>query len=152
VIIDSFKRFLPRIYDKLIKWYDFIGTSKEQEILAEIYPSAPNISIDYGIMERSNDIYVIPANMGWNDIGSWDSLGCMFPPDENGNIVRSKNVGIDTKNCVIFSEKSLIATIGVEDMIIVDCPDALLVCPKSEAQRVKILVDKLKAENLEEYL
>jgi mannose-1-phosphate guanylyltransferase len=152
VIIENFKRFLPRVYDKLSVWYEYIGKDNENMMLNEIYPTIQNISIDYGVMERSNDIYVIPASMGWNDIGSWDSLGCIFPPDEEGNIKRAKTVTIDTKNCVIFSEKSLIATIGLENMIIVDCPDALLVCPKSEAQRVKSIVDKLKIENLEEYL
>lgn len=152
VILDNFKRFLPRIYDRLAAWYDVIGTGHEDEVLEQIYPALQNISIDYGIMERSNDIYVIPASMGWNDIGSWDSLGCIFPPDEEGNICRAKTVSIDTKNSVLFSEKSLIATVGVENMIIVDCPDALLVCPKSEAQRVKELVEKLKLDGLEEYL
>jgi mannose-1-phosphate guanylyltransferase len=152
VIIENFRRFLPRIYDRLINWYDFIDTDRQENLLDEIYPTVQNISIDYGIMERSNDIYIVPANMGWNDLGSWDALGCIFPPDENGNIIRSHNATIDTKNCVIFSEKSLIATIGVENMIIVDCPDALLVCPKSEAQRVKELVEVLKRDNLEEYL
>lgn len=152
VIIENCQRFLPRLYDKLSAWSRHIGSSSEYPVLAEIYPTVQNISIDYGVMERSDDIYVIPAIMGWNDIGSWDSLGCIFPPDEDGNIKRARTVSIDTKNCVLFSEKSLIATIGVEDMIIVDCPDALLVCPKSEAQRVKIIVEKLKMGNLEEFL
>ncbi len=152
VIIENFKRFLPRIYDRLTVWEEKIGTPEEKEVLKSIYPTVPNISVDYGIMERSDDIYVIPADVGWNDVGSWDSLGRIFPPDENGNIVRAKNMSIDTKNSVLFSEKSLVATIGVKDMIIVDCPDALLVCPKSEAQRVKELVEKLRIKNMEEYL
>jgi mannose-1-phosphate guanylyltransferase len=121
-------------------------------VLTNLYPTIQNISVDYGIMERSNDIFVIPANMGWNDIDSWDSLGCIFPPGEDGNIKRAKTLTINTKNCVLFSEKSLIATIGLEDMIIVDCPDALLVCPKSEAQCVKDIVESLKLHNFEEYL
>ena len=152
VIIENFKRFLPCIYNRLIQWYDFIGTEEEDLQLNAIYPDLQNISIDYGIMERSDDIFVLPADIGWSDLGSWDSLGCMFPPDNDGNIIRAKNVSIDTKNCVIFSKKSLVATIGVEDLIIVDCEDALLVCPKSESQRVKDIVEKMKSENLEEYL
>jgi mannose-1-phosphate guanylyltransferase len=152
VIIENFKRFLPRVYEKLMIWYDLIGTDQEKDILEKVYSEVQSISIDYGIMERSNDIYVIPADMGWNDIGSWDSLGCLFPPDENGNIIRAKTVSIGTKNCVIYSEKSLIATLGVEDMIIVDCEDALLICPKSEAQHVKRLVQMLEEKNLTEFL
>ena len=152
VILENFKRFLPRIYNPLSEWYDYIGTDQEDERLNAVYPSVQNISIDYGVMERSDDIFVLPADIGWNDIGSWDSLGCIFPPDEDGNIVRSKNVAIDTKNCVIYSEKSLVATIGIEDLIIVDCNDALLVCPKSESQRVRNIVEKIAAEKLDEYL
>ena len=96
VIIENFKRFLPRIYKKLYDCYDFLNTPEEDTYVHDIYPSIQNISIDYGIIERSSDVYVIPADMGWNDIGSWDSLGCIFPTDENGNIVRADTVTIDT--------------------------------------------------------
>lgn len=152
IIIDCFKRFLPRIYNKLFPWFEFIGTSLEEEFLANVYQSVQNTSIDYGIIERSSDVYVVPADMGWNDIGSWDSLGCIFPTDENGNIVRANTVKIDTNNCVIYSDKCLIATIGVEDMIIVNCDNALLICPKSEVQRVKEIVETLNQKDLIEYL
>ena len=153
VILESFKRFLPRIYNSLAEWDDFSGSTEQTETLFnKIYGSLQNISIDYGIIERSSEVCVIPANMGWNDIGSWDSLGCLFPPDEFGNIVRAKTINLDTKNCVMYSDKSLVATIGIENLIIVDCDDALMICDKSEAQRVKELVGILKEKDLHEYL
>ena len=152
IIIDCYKRFLPRVYNKLMTWFEFIGTNLEDEFLSDIYQSVQSISIDYGIIERSSDVYVVPADMGWNDIGSWDSLGCIFPTDDNGNIVRADTINIDTKSCVIYSEKSLVATIGVENLIIVNCDDALLICPKSDVQRVREVVEILKQKNQIEYL
>jgi mannose-1-phosphate guanylyltransferase len=153
VILDSFQRFLPRMYDAMMIWYAFEGSpEQEKHIFNDTYSSLQNISLDYGIIERSNHVYMIPANIGWSDIGSWDSLGALFPPDESGNIVRAQTVNIETKNCVLYSENALIATIGVEDLIIVSCEDALMVCAKSKAQRVKELVDQMKAKNLHEFL
>lgn len=152
VIIENFKRFLPRIYERIEKFVEFIGTDKEKEVLEQIYPRLQNISIDYGIMERSNDVLVIPGDFGWNDVGSWDALGAIFPPDDNGNIVRADFIGIDTKDCIVYGTGRLIATVGIENMIVVNTDDALLVCPKDKAQDVKKIVDRLKEEKREEYL
>ncbi|WP_094549477.1 mannose-1-phosphate guanylyltransferase [Petroclostridium xylanilyticum] len=152
VIIENFKRFLPRIYDRIREFTEFIGTDKEKEVLEQIYPTLQNISIDFGIMERSNEVLVIPGDFGWNDVGSWDALGAIFPPDENGNIVRADYVGVDTKNCIVYGSGRLIATVGLENMIIVNTDDALLVCPKDKAQDVKKIVDRLKEEKRTEYL
>lgn len=152
VIIESFKRFLPRIYNKLNSCLEFLNTPNEDTYVRDIYPSIQNISIDYGIIERSSDVYVIPADMGWNDIGSWDSLGCIFPTDENGNIVRAETVTIDTRNCVIYSDKSLVATVDIENLIIVSCGDSLLICPKDQDQRVREVVSILEKNNQVQYL
>ena len=95
-------------------------------------------------MERSNDVYVIPGDFGWNDIGSWESLGSIFPSDKNGNIVKADHISIDTRDCIIYSSKNLIATIGLEEMIVVSVDDAILVCPKNRAQEVKQIVELLK--------
>ncbi|MCL2087870.1 MAG: sugar phosphate nucleotidyltransferase [Oscillospiraceae bacterium] len=151
-IIDCFQRFLPRVYSKIIKWYDYIGTDREDSMIQKIYPELQNISIDYGILERSDDVYVIPADIGWNDVGSWDALGAIFPPDSDGNIIRCKNISIDTENTILFSETALITTIGVENLIVVQNGDAILVCPKDKAQEVKKIVDALKDKGMTEYL
>lgn len=152
VIIENFRRFLPRIYNKLNSCTEYLNTPDEDTYVGKVYPSVQNISIDYGIIERSSDVYVIPANMGWNDIGSWDSLGCIFPTDENGNIVRAETVTIDTRNCVIYSDHSLVAAVGVENLIIVSCGDSLLICPKDKDQRVREVVDFLEKNNKVQYL
>ena len=152
-IISNFERYLPRIYDKMLEWYDYIGTDKEAEKLDEIYPTLQKISIDFGILERSDEVLVFPADMGWNDVGSWDALGAIFPPDQQGNIIRSEeNALIDTTDCIIYSEKQLVTTIGLNNMIVVSTEDALMVCPKDKAQDVKRIVDELTARGMKKYL
>lgn len=152
VILKNFERFLPRLYGKIIKLEPYIDTEQEEEMVEKIYPTLPSISIDYGIMERANDVVVIPGDFGWSDVGSWDSLGSLFPTDENGNIVKGDLVDIDTHNSIVYSNGRLVATVGLEDMIVVETCDALLVCPKNKAQDVKKVVEKLKEIGREELL
>ncbi len=151
-ILEDFKRYLPKVYDNLEKLSEFIGTDKEQEKLQQIYPTIPSISIDYGVMERSNDVVVVPGDFGWNDVGSWDVLGAIYPTDAEGNTKRGETIAIDTKDCIVYSEDKLIATVGVEDLIVVSTEDAIMVCRKDKAQDVKKIVDKLKEKDSKKYL
>jgi len=106
------------------------------------------ISIDYGILEKSRNVVVSPVDIGWNDLGSFDSFYDVYDKDENNNIVDSDNIVIDSKNNYICSEKGkLISTIGVNDLIIVDNRDALLICKKDQSQKVKEIVETLKSRN-----
>jgi Mannose-1-phosphate guanylyltransferase len=132
--------------------YEYLGTEKEREYIAKVYPGLQSISIDYGILERSDEVLVVPGDFGWNDVGSWDALGAIFPPDDKGNIVKANHLGLGTKNSIIYGNKQLIATIGMENIIIAVTDDAILVCPKDKAQSVKEIVDLLKQKSLKEYL
>ncbi|GGD90682.1 mannose-1-phosphate guanylyltransferase [Paenibacillus nasutitermitis] len=152
VIIEHFKRFLPRLYKTMLPLRDHLGSSEAAAVLSGIYPTLQNISIDYGILERSDDVVVLTGNFGWNDIGSWDALGSIFPPDEEGNIVKANYMGIDTRNSIIYGNGRLITTIGIDGLIIADTGDALLVCPKDRAQSVKEIVDMLKEKGMTEYM
>ena len=152
VIIDSFKRFLPRLYNSMYAVYDYIGSEKEVEIISDIYPALQNISIDYGILERSDNVLVVPGDFGWNDVGSWDMLGAIIPPDEQGNIIKAKHVGVNTKDSIVYGMDKLIATVSVEGLIVIDVDDAILVCPKSDAQTVKQIVEILKENGMSEYI
>ena len=151
VVLENVRRFLPKLHKQIETLSESYGTEKEVEILNRLYPRMQSISVDYGILERSDDVMVVPGDFGWNDVGSWDMLGVVIPPDENGNIIKSEFIGIDTKNTIIYSNK-LISTIGVEDMIIVSTDDALLICPKSRAQEVKDIVELLKEDKKFQYL
>ena len=147
-ILNNFERYLPKVYDCLLKIADDMNTSKEKETIADIYPTIPSISIDYGIMERSDEVFVISGDFGWNDVGSWDMLGILHDVDDNGNIVVGEQINLDTTNCISYSDGRLIATIGVDNLIIVETKDAVLVCDKNNAQDVKKIVDILKEKKL----
>ncbi len=152
VILENFERFLPKLYRGLLELEQFIDTPKEKTVVEEVYPALQSISIDYGIMERSDEVVVIPGDFGWNDVGSWDSLGEVFPLDENGNITRGDFIAIDTRNSIIYSNSRLVAAVGLENMIVVETNDALLVCPKEKAQDVKKVVEQLKEMGRNELL
>lgn len=152
VIIENFKRFLPIIYKKLNNIYSADNYESIMDRLNLIYPTIPSISIDYGIMERSDEVYVINGDFGWSDIGSWDALGAIYDCDDNGNIIKGESVNIDSKNSIIYSDSRLIATIGIKDMIVVVTKDAVLVCPKEHSQKVKDVVNILKLEGKNEYI
>ncbi|MDK2788513.1 MAG: mannose-phosphate guanylyltransferase [Epulopiscium sp.] len=151
-ILDNIKRFLPKLYDKLLELEPYIDTEEEAKALDDIYPQMQSISIDYGIMERSNEVLVIPGDFGWNDVGSWDSLGSIYEADERGNIIIGDHVHIDTTHTIAYGKEHLIAALGVDNLIIVHTPDATLVCPKDRAQDVKRIVDELKSKNRSELL
>ena len=152
VILDEFKKLLPDVYECIEKIGKALGTDEEVEVINQVYPTIPSISIDYGIMEKSDKVRVISAQMGWNDVGSWDNLGVLYDEDSNGNITAGDFLGIDTKNCIMYSNKRLITTIGVEDLIIVETDDALMVIDKNRAQDVKKIVDELKASGRDSLL
>jgi mannose-1-phosphate guanylyltransferase len=151
-ILENFKRYLPKVYHFLEIIGNSMNTPAERETILDIYPQIPSISIDYGIMERSDNVKVIPGDLGWNDVGSWDNLNSLYSPDQNGNIIKGQQIAIDTNNCILFSKKRLIATIGIENLIVVETDDAVLVCDRNRAQDIKRITDELKNKNLEEYL
>ena len=115
------------------------------------FGSSPNISIDYAVMEKTQAAAMLPLDVGWSDVGSWSSLWQIAPHDEKGNAIEGDALLIDTSNCLVRSERSLVAAIGVEDLVIVDTPDALLVADKARAQDVSTLVAKLKQSNRKEH-
>lgn len=152
VILENICTYLPEVYDCLLKIKDSMNTDEEEITIRKIYGQIPAISIDYGIMEKSKDVVVIPGDFGWNDVGSWDNLGVLYESDAQGNVIVGNQINIDTRNCISFSKKRLITTIGVSDLIIVETEDSILVCDKNRAQDVKLIVDVLKEKGKEEYL
>ena len=151
-ILKKFESLLPDIYAYLVEIGKAMGTEQEQEVLNRVYPVIPKISIDYGIMERCRDVITLEGDFGWNDIGSLDMLTVTKNADDEGNVLYGEQVNLDTKNCIIYGTDKLIATIGLEDLIIVQAKDAVLVCPKERAQDVKKIVDELQQEGKVQYL
>jgi len=121
------------------------------EIPAELFAAVPDISVDYAIMERSAKVAVVPANFGWSDIGSWNAVSNLVAPDENNNRAVGQAIFVDSKNTFVQSEDRLVAAVGIDNLMIIDTPDALLVAHPDKAQDVKKVVTQLKKQNHEAY-
>lgn len=148
-LLEQFALFTPDLYKSFLAHIDKDSTHNEEFI--KFYESLPSLSIDYGILEKSSQVAVIPINVGWSDLGSWESLYQISQKDQNGNVVRGHVITHDTKNCLIFSSKKLVTTLGVDNLIVVETDDALLVCDIHRAQDVKKLVETLKSNDRYEY-
>jgi mannose-1-phosphate guanylyltransferase len=156
VILEKFQKLMPDLFSKIEKLKSEIGVDHLSGHFHEVWQSIDPETIDYGIMEKSDQCAVIPvSDLNWNDVGSWDSLFDVIPPDTNGNIlIHARHLGLETKNSLICSSnpERLIVTIGMENLILVDTGDAVLVCPRGESQKVKELVNYLKDHHLTPFL
>jgi mannose-1-phosphate guanylyltransferase len=151
-ILNEIERCLPDLYAELSRVEPTVGTQAYHSTLENVYGVIRGISIDYGVMERAEQVYVIPGDFGWSDIGSWDEVYKLSGKDERGNSITGKVIQKDTTGCYIYSLDKVVATIGVDDLIIVDTPDALLICKKGKSQDVKEIADYLKRKQMNEYL
>jgi len=138
VILKAMERYMPSLYCGLEKI-----SSKN---IRKLYPRLPNISIDYGIMEKAKNSLVIPANFSWEDLGSWESLDKLLSRDGNKNAIVGRVSVIDGRNCIMVNKKGLLCAIGVSDLIVVSTEDVTLVFPKGKGQEVKRLVEKLRRD------
>jgi mannose-1-phosphate guanylyltransferase len=148
-LMAEYRSQLPDLYASLARIAGDLGTSNEERVLCAEWEGIRRVSVDYGIMEHADNVVVMPAELGWSDIGSWASLLDVLEGDEAGNVFQASVVALDTGKTLIRSESGegrLIAAIGLEDMIVVDTPDVLLVCPRSRAERVREIVSLLEAE------
>ena len=155
VILDKFSKLIPDIYADLCKIGDAMGTENETAVVNEVYPNIRKISVDYAIMEPSaakGDVLTVPGEFGWNDVGSWDMMNVLHSEDENGNILLGDTVAINTKNTTIYSSGRTVTAVDVEGLVIVETPDAVMVCSKEKAQDVKLIVDELNAKSRKELL
>jgi mannose-1-phosphate guanylyltransferase len=149
-IMEEFERQMPDFYLKLQAVANTLETPDYQATLERIWPTVKKETIDYGVMEGARQVVVIPVDIGWTDIGSWGSLLDLLPMDAEDNVLVGNHLGIDTRSTLVFGGKRLIATMGVEDLIIIDTEDAVMVCAKNREQDVKAIVDQLKdAKRLE---
>lgn len=153
-VLEEIKTYMPDLSAKMAGITEHIIDHKGKFIYRtlnpegrEIYQSLSSISIDYGVMEKSGKTVIVPSLMQWNDVGSWSSLEDIFPKDPQGNVFNENVVSLDCTESIIQSNKRLIAGVGLKNMIVIDTPDALLVCQKDRAQDVKNLVEIIKKEH-----
>jgi mannose-1-phosphate guanylyltransferase len=152
--LDEFKRQQPETYAHFMELSETVDTPEFETKLDEMWGNVTKIPLDYAIMEGAEKMAVIPVDIGWNDVGSWSSLYDVLKLDKFGNGFKGRQpdrVILDTKNTLVYSDK-LTVTIGVEDIIVVETPDALLICHKDRAQDVKEVVNRLLTTKNYKYL
>jgi mannose-1-phosphate guanylyltransferase len=159
VFLEAVKKFLPPLYSEMMPLQNFLGTPRERRALERIYARVQSVSVDYGIMEKADNVALLEAQFSWNDVGSWAALGKIWPQDEKGNALsggtspaRRKILAIDSAGCLIRGEEKLIAVIGLKDTIVVESGNAFLVCPRERSQEVRKVLQELTKRGWKEYL
>ncbi len=151
-LMHEFELNQPEIAAGMKQFGAYIGLPEEMNKLTEMYGNLPAISFDYGILEKTTKLGVIPASIGWDDLGSWGALERLLPKDKADNAVQGNFCGVDTSGCVVYSPQKMVATLGVQDLVIVETEDALLVAAKDKTQEIKKIIEKLAKENREDLL
>ncbi|SDW82619.1 mannose-1-phosphate guanylyltransferase [Paenibacillus sp. PDC88] len=146
------RELMPDMHDIMETMKAGMKSGNREIVIRSEFKKMPDQSIDYGIMEKVKNIYVIPCVFGWDDVGSWTALERINELDDHGNVIKGNILNLDTKRCIIESNGKLIATLGIEDLIIVDTEDVTLICTKDKAQEVKLLLKELRMQKLEQYL
>ncbi len=146
VLLAACARYLPDLHRELAR----LQATANRPPLTEIYQNLPSISLDHGILEKAENVAVVPVEMGWNDVGTWEALHELFPRDDRGNVVLGRVLDQGSRDSIFYAQNRLVATIGLERTIVVDTPDATLVCHRDRAQEVKDLVMELHRQNMVE--
>ena len=149
-ILKEIKVHLPKLYQGLKKMGE-LKDYKDKRV-HEIYSSFENISIDYGVLEKSRDVLVIPSDFGWSDLGSWTALDDILEKDGHGNILQGNSIDIGSEHSTVIAGERVMATIGLKNMVVIDTPDATLVSSKENVQEVRKVVEALKKSKRDEHL
>ncbi|PKM46234.1 MAG: mannose-1-phosphate guanylyltransferase/mannose-6-phosphate isomerase [Gammaproteobacteria bacterium HGW-Gammaproteobacteria-1] len=151
-ILKEIARHLPEVTAVLDDITAAWQTGNAAEVVARHFPRMPSISIDYGVLEKTANVALIPCDIGWSDVGSWDAVHEVSDKDAAGNATQGNVIAVDCRNALIQSNKRLVAAIGVEDLNIVETADAVLITKRGESQRVREVVDVLKRNNAQEHV
>jgi mannose-1-phosphate guanylyltransferase len=153
-IMNALSRFLPDLHKGLLVIKKSLGSPKEKTTVRRVYKGLKSISIDYGVMEKASNVFVIPGDFGWSDVGSWDALWEISAKDINGNAITcgSNVITEGSAGSLVYSPRKLVALVGVKDLIVVETKDALLICQKGKSQNVKKIVEALESNKLKKYL
>jgi mannose-1-phosphate guanylyltransferase len=152
--LGNLEKFLPKTHDALMRLAGEIGTSRYARTLERIYPQLENISVDYAILEPSTrrsaapSVFVLPAEVGWSDIGSWTAVYELLARKNGENVSAGRHLALDAHGNFLWSPKKFIAAIGIRDLVVVETEDALLLCPRDRAQDVGKIVKWLESEKL----
>jgi mannose-1-phosphate guanylyltransferase len=153
-VLAAFEKYLPEMYEVFAVEKDKFNTEGEEEAIENIYPLCTNISIDFGVMEKADNVFLIPASFGWSDLGTWNSAWDNMEKDYFGNAVAGKKVmAVDAKNCMVHvPDNKLVLLQGLDEFIVVDTKDVLLICKKEKEQEIKEYVAEVKRNMGDKYL
>ncbi len=151
-IMNAIKHFIPGLHDSLQHINAALNAPQYKSVLKKEWATIHSTSVDYGIMEKSKNVYVVKGNFEWSDVGSWDAVYELKDKDIQGNIINGNVQTLDTEGCFIHSRKCLITTIGVKDLIVIKSGGAILIVNRNESERVKELVDQLKHNGYTDYI
>ena len=151
-ILDQMARLTPAMHVELTKLKKFLDTPEWEEALRTGYEAMENVSIDYAVMERADKVLMLAGDFGWNDVGSWEAVYQLESKDEQGNCLTGLVLALDSQGCLVHSPQKAVGLIGMKDLVVVDTPDALLICPRERAQEVKKIVEMLEAQGKLELL
>lgn len=153
-ILSAFENYLPEVNDLFNKGQKYYFTHEEQAFLSKAYSECQNISIDYGIMEKAGNVYVLCSDFGWSDLGTWGSLWDNSEKDQSGNASKGKNIKLyETSNCIInMSDEKLAVIQGLKDYIIVEADNILLICKKEDEQQIRQFVNDVKMSKGDKYV
>jgi mannose-1-phosphate guanylyltransferase len=143
-ILDAISNYVPELYSVLSEIESGMGTAGLEAVLNASYQRAPATSIDYGVMEKADNVVLMKGQFYWNDVGSWESIRDIYPRDENGNVLIGEHVLFDSTDNTVFSPDRTVGVIGVDHLVIVDSGDAFLVCARDRVQQVREIVNALK--------
>jgi len=153
VILAEIAQHLPSVY-KIVQ--DIVAETRTaggfQQAVEKYFAAMPSISIDYGVLEKSSRVSLIPCDIGWNDVGSWQAVHEISAKDEQGNALQGNVIAVDCKNSLIRSEKRLVAAIGLEDVCVIETADAILIAKSDQTQRVREVVDALQLRGASEHI
>jgi mannose-1-phosphate guanylyltransferase len=152
VYLAAWRRHVPAGVAPLEAIEHSLGGTAARAVAEREYPRMPSISIDYAILEKADNVVVARADIGWSDVGSWDSLFDLIAPDGRGNVARGQTVLVDSRDNLFFNPGGVTAAVGVEDLIVVVDGKTVLVCRRGESQRVRELADEIERRNLKDLL
>ncbi len=152
LILQEIERRLPGLHAGLLQIAGAFGTEGYDSTLLKIFTDLPKISIDYGVLEKAGNVLVLPGNFGWDDVGSWTALESYKEKDERGNCLEGRGVLVDTSNTLVLTSDKVVATLGVEDLIVVEGRESILICHKKNVQEIKKVISALHEQGYKEVL
>ena len=143
-ILKKMAQYTPALYGELMDLQPRIGQADWDEALLNAYQRMEDISIDYAVMEKADNVLMLEGNFGWNDVGSWEAVYQLETKDSLGNCLQGPVIVIDSRGCLVHSPNKTVALLGIRDLVVVETPDALLICPRERSQEVKKIVALLE--------